>query len=128
MASPVTVRLSHLNDLAVTSENISCCLNPDDSEIEAPTASEKSRKNAMPKKNLKQKESAKKAMKQCGNAAVKAGVSPGAVVTLKANYRTHYNPEGLIAIVYDVLPTGGIRVCCEHGVITHDKKKFVLNC
>ncbi len=42
------------------------------------------------------------------------------MVTLKVDYRTQYNPEGLIAIVYDVMPTGGIHVCCKHGVITHD--------
>jgi hypothetical protein len=36
----------------------------------------------MEKKNTKQQESAKKAMKQCGDAALKAGISPGAAVTL----------------------------------------------
>jgi hypothetical protein len=82
------------------------------------------RKLAMENKNTKQKEGAKKAMKQCGDAALKAGISPGAVVTLQVDYRTCYNPEGLVAIVYDVNPrTGGIRVCCEHGVITHDGSK-----
>jgi len=82
------------------------------------------RKLAMEKKNTKQQEGAKMAMKQCGDAALKAGISPGAVVTLQVDYRTCYNPEGLVAIVYDVNPrTGGIRVCCEHGVITHDGSK-----
>ncbi len=39
----------------------------------------------------------------------KSGVSPGAVVTLKVDGRTYYNPEGLVAIVYQVNPrTGGI--------------------
>ncbi len=46
------------------------------------------------------------------------------MVSLQVNYRTHYNPEGLVAIVYDVNPkTGGIKVCCQHGVITHDGGK-----
>jgi hypothetical protein len=62
------------------------------------------RKLAKEKKNTKQKEGAKKAMKQCGDAALKAGISPGAVVTLQVDYRTCYNPEGLVAIVYDVNP------------------------
>ncbi len=34
--------------------------------------------------------------------------------------RTYYNSEGLVAIVYQVNPrTGGIKICCEHGIITH---------
>ena len=65
-------------------------------------------------------------MKQCGNATVKSGVSPGAVVTLKVDYRTYYNPEGLVAIVYTFYPgTGGIKTCCEHGVIAHDGSQGV---
>ncbi len=41
------------------------------------------RKIAMEKKNKRQEERAKQALKQCGEAALKSGVSPGAVVTLK---------------------------------------------
>ena len=79
---------------------------------------------AMDKKNKKQQESAKKAMKKCGNAVIQSGVAPGAVVSLQVDYRTHSNPEGLVAIVYDFNPrTGGIKVCCQHGVITHDGTK-----
>jgi hypothetical protein len=84
------------------------------------------RKVAMEKKNKRQEEKAKQALKQCGQAALKSGVSPGAVVTLKVDYRTFYNPEGLVAIVYEFNPrTGGIKTCCEHGVITHDGSKGV---
>ena len=50
---------------------------------------------------------------------MKSGAAPGAVVTLKVDYRTHSHAQGLIAIVYDVKATGGILCCCEHGVITH---------
>ena len=95
------------------------------------------RKVAMEKKNKRQEEKAKQALKQCGQAAVKSGVSPGAVVTLKVDYRTYYNPEGLVAIVYEFKPwTGGIKTCCEHRIITHDGSqgvyvvavdKYVLN-
>jgi hypothetical protein len=81
-------------------------------------------KLAMEKKNMKQQESAKKAMTKCGDAALKAGISPGAAVTLQVDYRTCYNPEGLVAIVFDVQPrTSGVRVCCQHEVITHDGGK-----
>jgi hypothetical protein len=53
-------------------------------------------------------------------------MAPGAVVSLQVDYRTHYNPDGLVAIIYDVWPnTGGIKVCCQHGVITHDGSKCV---
>ena len=78
------------------------------------------RKIAMEKKNKRQEEKANQALKQCGDAAVKSGVSPGAVVTLKVDGRTYYNPEGLVAIVYQVNPrTGGIKTCCGHGIIYH---------
>ncbi len=41
------------------------------------------RKIAMEKKNKRQEEKANQALKQCGDAAVKSGVSPGAVVILR---------------------------------------------
>ncbi len=90
--------------------------------------SSESRKIAMDKKNKRQEERASQTHKQCGDAAVKSGVSPGAVVTLKVDGRTYYKPEGLVAIVYQVNPrTGGIRTCCEHGVITHDGSEGVFD-
>ena len=62
-----------------------------------------------------------KAMKQFGRAAQAAGAGIGAVVVLKVDYRTHSHAQGLIAIVYEMNEsTGGILVCCEHGVVTHD--------
>jgi hypothetical protein len=83
----------------------------------------------MEKKNRKQEESAKKAMAKCGDTALKSGISPGAVVTLQVDYRKCYNPEGLVVIVFDVQPrTGGVRVCCQHGVITHDGGKVTIGC
>ena len=75
--------------------------------------------NAMKKKNTRQRERAMKDTKRCGAAALELGAAPGAVVTLKVDYRTHSHAQGLIAIVYDVKATGGILACCEHGVITH---------
>ena len=83
--------------------------------------SSESRKIAMEKKNKRREEKANQALTQCGNAAVKSGVSPGAVVILEVDGRTYQNSEGLVAIVYQVNPrTGGIKTCCEHGIITHD--------
>jgi len=79
------------------------------------------RDDAMAKKNRKQESQAIKAMKQCGRAAQAAGAGVGAVVSLKVDYRTHSHAQGLLAIVYEMKQsTGGILVCCEHGVITHD--------
>jgi uncharacterized protein YbjQ (UPF0145 family) len=77
------------------------------------------RANAMEKKNTRQRERAMKEMKRCGAAALELGAAPGAVVTLKVDYRTHSHAQGLIAIVYEVKETGGILVCFEHGVIIH---------
>jgi len=100
---------------------------PDDSGSKAHLDySDETRKVAMEKKNKRQEEKAMQALKQCGQAALKSGVSTGAVVTLKVDYRTFYNPEGLVAIVYEFNPrTGGIKTCCEHGVITHDGSQGV---
>jgi hypothetical protein len=79
------------------------------------------RDDAMAKRNRKQESQAIKAMKQCGRAAQAAGAGIGAVVSLKVDYRTHSHAQGLLAIVYEMKEsTGGILVCCEHGVITHD--------
>ena len=79
---------------------------------------------SMKKKNNKQQESALKEIKRAGGSAIAAGAAPGAVVTLKVDYRTHSHAEGLLAIIYDVKPdTGGILVCCEHGVVTHTGTK-----
>ena len=58
------------------------------------------RKVAMEKKNLKQKESAKKAMERAGAAAIESGAAPGAVVSLKVDYCTHSLARGLLAIIY----------------------------
>mgnify|MGYP006866423466 FL=1 len=79
---------------------------------------------AMKKKNAKQQASAEKEMKRAGKAAMESGAAPGAVVALQVVYRTHSHAQGLIAIVYSVKEkTGGILVCCEHGVITHSGTK-----
>ena len=75
----------------------------------------------MAKRNHKQQSQAKKAMKQCGRAAQAARAGIGAVVSLKVDYRTHSHAQGLLAIMYEMKEdTGGILVCCEHGVFTHD--------
>ena len=58
-------------------------------------------------------------MKRCGEASFCNGAAPGAVVTLNVDYRTHSHAQGLIGVVFEVKPTGGIKVCCDHGIITH---------
>jgi len=79
------------------------------------------RDDAIAKRNRKQESQAIKAMKRCGHAAQSAGAGIGAVVTLKVDFRTHSHTQGPITIVYEMKEsTGGILVCCEHGVITHD--------
>ncbi len=78
-------------------------------------------KEAMEKKNLKQKEYAIKAMKMCGKAALDSGIGIGALVSLKVDYQTHCHTQGLLVIVYQFQEhSGGIMVCCEHGIVTHD--------
>ncbi len=82
------------------------------------------RREAMEKKNCKQEESAIKAMKICGKAALNSGIGIGALVSLKVDYQTHCHAQGLLAIVYRFQEnSGGILICCEHGIITHDGTK-----
>jgi hypothetical protein len=78
----------------------------------------------MEKKNCKQEQNTMKAMKQCGKAAMDSGCGVGAIVSLKVDYRTNCHAPGLLAIAFAVRKeTGGIRVCCEHGIITHNGRK-----
>ncbi len=77
------------------------------------------RSSAMQKRNNQQATSVAKEIRRCGEAALCNGAAPGAVVTLKVDYRTHSHARGLICIVFGVKPTGGIKVCSEHGIITH---------
>ena len=82
------------------------------------------RTKTMEMKNRRQEENAIKAMKLCGAVAVADGVAVGAVVSLKVDYRTHSHANGLLGVVYAVKEgTGGILVCCDHGVITHSGTK-----
>ena len=64
----------------------------EDNKPDAMSITSNKRTLAMEKKNKKQQESAKKAMKKCGNAAIESGVAPGSVVSLQVDYRTHSNP------------------------------------
>ena len=84
------------------------------------TAANLVRNLAMNKKNAKQKSDAEKAILRAGTAAVDSGAAKGAVVSLHVDYRTNAHAQALVAIIYDVQKTGGILVCCEHGIITHD--------
>ncbi len=62
-------------------------------------------------------------MKQCGTAAMDSRCEIGAIVTLKVDYQASYHAR-LLGIVFDFKPeTGGIMVCYEHGMITHDRSK-----
>ncbi len=53
-----------------------------------------------------------------------SGCGKWTIVTLKVDYWTTCHAPGLLGIVFDFKPeTGGIMVCCEHGVTTHDGSK-----
>jgi hypothetical protein len=74
----------------------------------------------MTKKNANQKASAEKEILRLGTVAVDSGAAKGAVVSLHVDYRTNAHAQALVAIIYDVKKTGGVLVCSEHGIITHD--------
>ncbi len=73
---------------------------------------------------MQREEYAIKAMKMCEKAEVDSGIGIGALVSLKVDYRTHCHAQGLLAIVYQFQEhSSGIMVCCEHGIVTHDRTK-----
>ncbi len=42
-------------------------------------------------------------------------------MTLKVDYQTNCHVPGLLTIVFNFNPeTGGILICCEHDLITHN--------
>ena len=61
----------------------------------------------MVKRNARQEQLAKKAMKQYEEGVKKLGVATGAIVTLKVDNRVHYHASGLIGVVYKAKATGG---------------------
>jgi hypothetical protein len=72
-------------------------------------------------KKGKQETSAIKATQICGKAALESRVGIGALVSLKVDYCTHCYAQGLLATVYRFQEnSGGVLVCCEHGIIIHD--------
>jgi hypothetical protein len=77
----------------------------------------------MLKRNLRQEQSGMKEMRRYREGVKSIGVSPGAVITLKVDYRVHSHAYGLLGIVYESKETGGVLVACEHGVITSSGSK-----
>jgi hypothetical protein len=74
---------------------------------------------ALEKRNNKQEASAEKEIRRCGQAAILKGTAPGTVATLTVDYRTHSHAQGLIGVVFNVKPLGGINVCCDHRIVFH---------
>ena len=84
----------------------------------------KVRDEAIEKRQTRQAKQAEKHMKVAGKEAVKNGVGIGAVVSLYVDYRTHCHASGLLGIVFAFKEnTGSVRVCCHHGIISHDGTK-----
>jgi hypothetical protein len=68
------------------------------------------RENAIAMKNCQQAINAVKSIERRGKTArEEAGASPGAMVSLKVDCRTHSHAQGLVGIVYDGKEeTGGV--------------------
>ncbi len=79
------------------------------------------RDDAMAKRNCKQQSQAKKANEIVWTCSAGGRSWNWCCGITKVYYCTHSHAQGLLAIVYEMKEdTGGILVCCEHGVITHD--------
>ncbi len=124
-----TSSMKEVNDMAGVDNNIGLLndgLVVEDAAVADTTMmdrNEDERAIAMTKRNLRQEQLAMKAMRQCRTGVELVGVSPGAVITLKVDYRVHSHAYGLLGIVYQVKDTGGVLVACEHGVITDLSQK-----
>lgn len=114
-ANPPTTTLTKEESICQTPPNEDECNTVNGDNIE-----DINRRVAREKKNKMQTENARKAVKQRGDTLIADGLGPGAVLTLKVDYRTHSHAAGLVVIVYKSNDTGAALVCCENGVITHD--------
>ncbi len=70
------------------------------------------------KKRENQREQAKKMIKMQGKDVADKGAAPGAVVTVKCDYRAASFTIGIVSIVYEVSTFGGSRIAAIKGILS----------
>jgi len=77
------------------------------------------------KKRENQLEQAKKMIKMQGTDIVNKGGAPGAVVTVKCDYRVVSFAIGIVGIFYEVSKYGGARIATVAGLLSSGQRKGV---
>ena len=87
---------------------------------------DKERTISQEKKREAQIKQAERMIKTRGNANLEVGLHPGAVLSIKPDYRDVSHPTNIIAIAYKTKPTGGVLAATEYGLLCHstDKKLY----
>ena len=89
-------------------------------------STDRHRENSMRKKRELQKKEHKRMIKQHRDSVSALGVSPGAVVVVKADARDISHATGIPEVVYMVGNGGGVRVATAHGIISNGNRKGTL--
>jgi len=83
------------------------------------------RSESQDKKHANQLDQAKKMIKMQGADIVNKGGAPGAVVTVKCDYRAVSFAIGIVGIIYEVSRFGGAQIATVAGLLSSGQKKGV---
>lgn len=81
------------------------------------------RAESQDKKRENQREQAKRMIKMQGKDVADKGATPGAVVTVKCDYRAVSFAIGIVGVVYQVSTYGGARIATIAGLLSSGQKK-----
>jgi hypothetical protein len=81
------------------------------------------RAKSQDKKRENQREQAKKMIKMQGKDVVDKGAAPGAVVTVKCDYRAVSFVIGIVGVVYEASTFGGARIATIAGILSSGQRK-----
>jgi hypothetical protein len=83
------------------------------------------RSESLNKKRENQLDQANKMIKMQGTDVANKGAAPGAVVTVKCDYRAVSFAVGIVGIIYETSKFGGARIATVPGLISSGQKKGV---
>ncbi len=81
------------------------------------------RADSQDKKRENQREQAKKMIKMQGKDVADKGATPGAVVTVKCDYRAVSFAIGIVGVVYEVSTFGSARIATIAGLLSSGSRK-----
>jgi len=81
------------------------------------------RSTSQEKKRHAQEQQAKRMVKAQGKYIAKEGGGPGAIVTVKPDYRAVSHNIGIVGVMYDMKSTGGARIVTIAGMLSSGPRK-----